>query len=310
MGQKPLYFPKLIANSLIHRQSVDQARFNLMVLGLDPRDDILEQTLTTDTIILVSLNLKKYQLTTISLPRDLWDYSLKQKINQIYPQAVKDYSPNIYPFLQGQYQRFLGQPIDRTLIVTTQNLKELIALVGGVTVYLDQGFRDSQYPHPDYINHLQGDAPVYKTVEFQSGWVHLDSNNILEFIRSRKGGQTLAEGGTDLARVHRQQIFLQALFRQICRPQFILRAGKLQRLYQIFHQSLQSNLSDSDLLNLLLRLNWHIFKITFSRIEIPVSTDSHLTPIYDPQKLYYRQWVFLPSDENYTQLRHFINSRL
>lgn len=127
MGQKPLYFPKLIANSLIHRQSVDQARFNLMVLGLDPRDDILEQTLTTDTIILVSLNLKKYQLTTISLPRDLWDYSLKQKINQIYPQAVKDYSPNIYPFLQGQYQRFLGQPIDRTLIVTTQNLKELIA---------------------------------------------------------------------------------------------------------------------------------------------------------------------------------------
>src|SRR4030042_1631032 len=53
-----------------------RSQINFLILGLDPRDDQLEKTNVTDTIILASLNLENYRLSLIPLPRDLWFYPL------------------------------------------------------------------------------------------------------------------------------------------------------------------------------------------------------------------------------------------
>ncbi|MFA6361533.1 MAG: hypothetical protein WCX33_01870, partial [Candidatus Shapirobacteria bacterium] len=63
-------------------------KINFIILGLDKRDDILEKTETTDTVIFASLNLKNYQIKTISIPRDLWFYDINAKVNEIYPLSL------------------------------------------------------------------------------------------------------------------------------------------------------------------------------------------------------------------------------
>ncbi|PJE67116.1 hypothetical protein COU93_00520, partial [Candidatus Shapirobacteria bacterium CG10_big_fil_rev_8_21_14_0_10_36_6] len=57
---------------------------NFLILGLDPRNDLLEKTQTTDTIIYANISPKYDSVKLFSLPRDLWFYQKSIKINQIY----------------------------------------------------------------------------------------------------------------------------------------------------------------------------------------------------------------------------------
>ena len=71
-------------------------KINFIVLGLDKRDDALEKTQTTDTIMFVSLNLENQKINIISLPRDLWFYDINSKINEIYPLSVNQNNQILY----------------------------------------------------------------------------------------------------------------------------------------------------------------------------------------------------------------------
>jgi anionic cell wall polymer biosynthesis LytR-Cps2A-Psr (LCP) family protein len=45
----------------------------ILILGVDERNDKLEHTEVTDTIMLAQLNLLKNTISVVSLPRDTWD---------------------------------------------------------------------------------------------------------------------------------------------------------------------------------------------------------------------------------------------
>ncbi|HNZ84305.1 MAG TPA: LCP family protein [Candidatus Woesebacteria bacterium] len=306
LGQSPQYLLDLVTTARLNYDRHQSQKTNFIVLGLDKRDDQLEKTQTTDTIIFVSLDYSRQKISLVSLPRDLWFYDLNTKINQIYPLSLNE--PDSFEFIKAKFKQLTGQSIDHVLVLTTDNLIDFVDLIGGVDLVLDQGFVDDQYPNPEYINNPSPKIPIYKTVEFKSGPIHLDKTNVTEFVRSRKGGQTAAQGGTDLARIHRQQLLIEAILDKIKSGNFIQNYSQAVKLYHFWNRSLIKDISDNDIVAIISHLDYQIKNLTFDKINIPIGNTAADGLIYHPNRLFNRQWVFLPSDKDYTSFRHFFDA--
>ncbi len=299
-----MYFPEIVYSAI--RNPSFKPDSNILILGLDPRNDILEKTETTDTIILTKID-SRSQVKLISIPRDLWDYQTVQMVNQFYPQSLKTHSK--FTYLQENFSRITGQNIDRTLVITTKNLIDLATVLGGVDVNLEKGFRDDKYPNPEYVADPTSNKPIYKTIEFPAGKVHLDATNITEFVRSRKGAETSAEGGTDIGRSKRQQLLIEALILKIKSEANKRDISKLTEIYN-YWTTIETNLSDSDVISLLAGLSNNINNLKIVKIDIPTGENQKTDILYHPQQFINQQWVFIPQDKSYKSFQSYINISL
>jgi len=302
------YLPNLIKQLDSTNPYSTKDKVNFIVLGLDKRDDALEKTQTTDTIMFVSLNLKDYKINTISIPRDLWFYNINSKINEVYPLSLSQ--PNQFSFIKDNFQKLTGQNIDHVVVLTTDNLIKFVNLIGGVDLTLEQGFIDKQYPNPDYIKDPKSGAPIYKTVEFKAGQIHLDQSNITEFVRSRHGGETAAQGGTDLARIQRQQLLLEAVLAKVKSGEFIKNSSQLFDLYKFWNKDIAKDISDLQSLQIASVLGENLTKLNFNKIEIKVGTTAKDGLIYHPTKFINKQWVFIPADKEYKSFQKFFSDSI
>lgn len=308
LGKPANYLIKTIYQASTQNPYLSKDKINFLILGLDERNDSLEVTQTTDTIILASLNLKTFKINTISLPRDLWDYQLNTKINQIYPLSLTQ--SDKFSYIKENFKSITGQNIDHVLIVKTDSLIDFVKLIGGVDLNLDIGFIDHQYPNPDYIASPSAKIPIYKTVEFKSGQIHLDESNITEFVRSRHGGETAAQGGTDIGRIHRQQLLLEALISKIKSGFFNLDSKQIIGLYQLWDQKIIKDISDTQALQVFSSIGNNFSKIDLNKIDIKIGNNQKDGLIYHPTKFINSQWVYIPSDKDYKSLGEFINSSI
>lgn len=301
----PLYFPRLFY-TVKHNPTLSPG-FNFLILGLDPRNDSLEKTETTDTIIFANLS-TDYKINLMSLPRDLWDYSLNSKINQIYPLSIGQ--TNHFEYIQSQYQLLLDQKIDRTIVITTQNLIDLVRLVGGVDIYLKNGFKDEQYPNPAYIASPSAKISKYKTVEFSQGYIHLNETNVTEFVRSRKSAETAELGGTDIGRIERQQILINALLVKIKNIFNYRQFQYVFNLYKFFHSDIQTNFTDNDIMSIFLQSYHQIDQITLNIISLTTGENPKTDLLFHPRTFINLQWVYLPQDKDYSRFQQFIKKSL
>lgn len=301
------YFPKLIFQSLSQNSAPE--KLNIMILGVDRRNDLLEKTETTDTIIFSQINFLQNQIHLFSLPRDLWDYYTNTKINQLYPISLtKTNSIEKFDFLSQNFASISGQKIDKTVILSTENLKQLADLVGGIDIYLENGFVDKKYPNQAYIDNPKSGAPIYKTIEFAQGWNHLDSSNITEFVRSRKSSESAATGGTDLGRIARQQQLINSLLDKV--KYSLQKNPQLVFKYYQFWSSLEHNFTDADLFSYLIKYNLKLINLTIVRHSVSAGEDQKTNLLYHPTKFINLQWVFIPQDNNYQGLHQYISQSL
>jgi len=302
-----LYFPKIFVQNILTKSAPD--KLNLVVLGVDRRDDWLEKTETTDTVIFSQINFIQNKAHLFSFPRDLWNYYTLSKINQVYPVSLsKPSNQEKFSYITKNFASISGQPIDRALVLSTDDLKTLADIFGGVDVYLEKGFIDEKYPNEEYIQNPDSDAPIYKTVEFKTGWVHLDSKNITEFVRSRKSSETASDGGTDLGRIERQQQLINALIDKF--KQDLSKNPKLIFNLYSFWGKLEHNFTDSEVVSYLIRYGLNLKNIQIVRHSISSGEDSKNDLLYYPGKLVMGQWVFLPQDEHYQSLKDYISTSL
>lgn len=306
IGKPANYLIKTLFSASKENPYLSKDKINFIVLGLDERNDSLEVTQTTDTIMFVSLSLKDFKINTISLPRDLWYYDINAKINQIYPLSLDQ--PDKFIFIKEKFKNITGQDIDHVLVINTNNLIDFVKLIGGVDLDLDIGFVDNQYPNPDYIADPSSGAPIYKTVEFKSGPVHLDESNITEFVRSRHGGETASQGGTDIGRIHRQQLLQEAIIDKIKSGSFEIQKSNLLGLYQLWDQKIIKDVSDVQLFQIFSTINSNFSNLSLNKIEIKIGETQKDGLIYHPNKFINSQWVYLPSDPEYKSLKEFIQT--
>ncbi len=228
-------------------------RVNFLILGKGGAGH--EAPDLTDTMIFASLFLgqgkKKLNLTLISLPRDIWIADLRTKLNSLYYWGNKKQENGGMSLARVKTEEILGVPIHYVVVVDFGVFKEVVDLLGGVDVYVENSFEDRWYPIEGKENDSCGGDPLfrcrYKTVVFEKGWQKMDGETALEFVRSRK-----AEGdeGTDIAREKRQQQVLEAIKNGLLDRQFYLSPTKVKALFDLVLSKTETDLDTKAIFSL------------------------------------------------------------
>jgi anionic cell wall polymer biosynthesis LytR-Cps2A-Psr (LCP) family protein len=183
-------------------------------------------------------------------------------------------------------------------------------LIGGVDVILESTYTDIQYPNPDYVAKPSNKIPMYITVTYNQGQNHLDENNVTPFVRSRKGQFADGSGSTDIGRVIRQQLLVDAIFSKIKSPDFLSNPQNIISLYNFWHQNIKSTLTDHELISLALSNPALLSNITLHKGVIPTGNNPQTDIIYHPATFSNPQWVFVPYDKTLSKLQEYISNFL
>lgn len=303
---------QMIARAESKKDSFSNRKINLLLIGLDRRDDKLEHTLLTDSLIFASLDTGKASLTLIPIPRDLWISSLKTKVNALYYYGEISQDTTGPAYLENQLGQIISQKTDYWLLLNYQDLTGLVDALGGVDVQIGQGFEDQEYPNPAYQGESP-DIPQYITVSFSPGLNHLDGARVLEFVRSRSSSNS--DEGNDLARSSRQVLLFKEMVAKIKSRQVLLDPQRLGLLYRFWKDKIQSNLTDEDLLAILIQMvsqkKADLQKgIKLSQVEIPATYEQTGAILVHPPTTKYGQWVWEPESGNWDDLQNFIKNAI
>jgi LCP family protein required for cell wall assembly len=158
---------------------------NILVLGRSgegyPAPDL------TDSIIILRL-MPGAKAALISVPRDLWvkvpGRNYYSKINALY-NLDKEKGPNEEEFglIKNKIAEITGLAIDYYALIDVTALKELVDIIGGIDVYVENNINDRVYQH----------------LTLEKGWHHLDGQTVQKYVRTRM------DSGGDFARIKRQQ---------------------------------------------------------------------------------------------------------
>ena len=216
---------KAVASQSVDVQSVapeaeaEVSQINILLLGSDERIDGDEPP-RTDTLLLLTLDLRRQTAGMISLPRDLWvpipGYNITSKINTAY--AIGEQRG--YPFGGAQLVKdtvssFIGQPVQYYVQANFNGFVRFIDEIGGITVNVPQTIHDPEYPTTDY---------GYQTFYLEAGTRILDGQTALKYARTRNMD-------SDYGRAARQQQLISAIADKVIAadmiPTLIARAPQL-----------------------------------------------------------------------------------
>lgn len=292
-------------------------QINLVVLGVAgvPKGDTSHDApLLTDSIIVINYNFKTNKISTMSVPRDIWDANIEEKINAAY--AVGGCNKGCSTFSQNdgltlakaEIGSITGLPIQYAGVVNFDGFKELIDYVGGIDVNVEHSFVDHHYPIDGKENDLCGGDPTYacryQTISFTKGKTHMDGKTSLIFVRSR-----YAEGdeGTDFAREARQQKVIEALKNKLISLMKKPDIKTYNQLYSLFNNIVNRDITNQQMAIIMKNI---IFKGMPTQQKI--AFDSLLdNPVMTPNK-YGGGWVLIPTDGdgNFDHIHKYIQCQI
>ncbi|HAJ37565.1 MAG TPA: hypothetical protein DCL15_18000 [Chloroflexi bacterium] len=208
---------QMVADAAITPEPVEL--LNILLLGTDERPDEYGPT-RTDTMILLSVNPATGAMGMLSLPRDLWvpipGLGVTTKINTAYMLGeLQDYPGGGAQLAKDTVSSFVGRPVDYFVRVNFDGFREIIDLIGGVTVEVPNTIHDEEYPTPDY---------GVETFHIDAGTHHLDGETALKYARTR-------HNDGDYSRARRQQDIIRAVAQQVMSagmlPQLLTKAPQL-----------------------------------------------------------------------------------
>ncbi|MBX2999762.1 MAG: LCP family protein [Caldilineaceae bacterium] len=184
-------------------ENIAQERINILLLGTDERPDEYGPP-RTDTMMLVTLDLRHRTAGMISLPRDLWvpipGYDITTKINTAYVVGERRGYPGGGPQLaKDTVSSFIGRPVEYYVRVNFNGFVRVIDMIGGVDVHVATTIHDDLYPTEDYGVEL---------FHLDAGPQHLDGATALKYVRTR-------HGDSDYGRANRQQQVIQAVLEKV-----------------------------------------------------------------------------------------------
>ena len=170
-------------------------RLNVLILGIrgvnDPNGGLL-----SDTIMVISLELRTGKVALISIPRDLYvempHHDFKNKINEVYVHGIEDRDwKRGLEYSKEAVADVTGLDIHYATSVDFKAFKEIIDTFGGVTITLDRPFSERN-------QFAEG------VIELPAGKQIIDGDTALLFVRARFST-------SDFDRAKRQQQVLLAM---------------------------------------------------------------------------------------------------
>lgn len=281
------------------RKSFTDKSITFLILGLDKRDDALEKTLLTDTIILAGLNTTTNNLTLLPLPRDVWIHDYKTKINALYFYGGTQLTKSVV-------EQLTGTTIDYYVVLDYQKLPGFVDTLEGIPVDVEKSFTDDRYPNPYYTGD-GGNVPAYVTIAFEQGIHILTGEQTLQYVRSR-GSEDTSEG-SDEGRSRRQLQVVQGIFDRIKNKNVLINPGATGTLYDLWKTDVDTNISDHELIGLAAAIGPR--SVTIRSLHIPTSADEANEPILThPPISTYGLWVWELSDITGEKLKTFVKEHM
>ena len=187
---KPLATPAATPPPLDSKQ-----RVNILLLGSDNDQKFAQDAVLSQTMIVVSIDPAKRQVTLLSLPRDLWvaiPGHARAKIDLAYAEGGA-------PLARATVEKDFRIPIHYYAWIGLNGLVKVVDRLGGVDVDVLHPVLDDNYPN-DFSNSGYGTERVY----LAAGPQHLDGRHTLQYVRSRHG-DLLSDFGRS---VRQQQVLL------------------------------------------------------------------------------------------------------
>ncbi len=219
-------------------EGAEDDRINVLLMGVGGEGHDGAQL--TDTLILASFRPSTGEIGMISIPRDLavnipgYGYT---KINSANAYGERDNGRG-EELAKEVVSTVLDQPVHYYVKIDFSSFEELIDAIGGVDVYVERSFTDSQYPTDDY---------KYQTVSFQEGWTTMDGETALQYSRSRHGNNG---EGSDFARASRQQNVIMSAKEKLLSPSVLLNPAKLNRMANLFADNVETDISVWEMIKL------------------------------------------------------------
>lgn len=181
-----------------------QERVNVLLLGVDQRDDEKGQPTRSDTMIVLTLDPVSKTGGMLSIPRDLWVAIPLKEIGEERINAAHFFGdfykyPGGGPALAKKTVSLnLGIPIHYYARVDFRGFERVVDSVGGINLDVQKPLRDDEYPDGNY-----GTMRIF----IPAGLQHMDGQTALIYARSR-------HSDSDFGRIKRQQQVLLALREQ------------------------------------------------------------------------------------------------
>lgn len=259
----------------------------------------------TDSIIVISADLKRRTIATVSIPRDIWSEGFQDKINTAY--FYGSAQGNGLLRAKSEIAAVSGIPLHYAAVIDFSQFAQLIEYVGGIDVYIERTFTDSRYPIAGKANDPCGGDPEftcrYETISFRRGWIHMDGATALTFARSRNSDSR--DEGTDFARGARQQKVIAALYEKIMARLKRGRIDDIRNLYDLLDPLIERDIDNKETLYLAKAILIGIKKITFQDIVFPKNL--LITP---PYSAYKGKYVLIPKGGDFSAIHRFIQSQL
>ena len=185
---------------------------NILVMGVDLPDggtsggDLFANR--SDTMLLTRINPDRGSVDLLSIPRDTQVDIPGEGIAKI---NHANFAGGPELVAQTIQTNLAPVPIDRYVRVSTEALRELVDLLGGVEVMVPQ-----RMVYEDVTQGLKIDLEV--------GWQTLNGDQAEQFARFR------ADGNGDIGRVQRQQILIKAIRERLTHPTVIPRLPQIARV--------------------------------------------------------------------------------
>lgn len=184
---------------------------NIVLFGIDARDDAFDEATRSDTMIIISINNDTGAVRMVSLYRDTYLDIIQTDGNTIYSKANAAYSWGGPQGAVSTLNTNLDLNIDDYIVVNFSGLSEIIDLLGGI----DINITDLEMRR---INKIGSDMEEESGKEFTevegSGDVHLDGFQATAYCRIRDAVFVDSKGNEyhyDFGRTARQRYVMEKL---------------------------------------------------------------------------------------------------
>ncbi|MFZ5559725.1 MAG: LCP family protein [Patescibacteria group bacterium] len=270
-----------------YKPEKDPDRINALVLGIRGENDPNVGALLSDGIMMISFKKSTGQIALISIPRDLYlqmPGEVKyEKVNAAYAMGLEKYN-NGLDYAKKTIAYITGQYIEYGLVVNFEAFKDIIELVGGVTIYLDKPFIEDK----QWLCDKNGENCQPFIVE--AGTQTLDGERALLYVRSRFSSN-------DFDRARRQQQVLLALKDKLLSLGVLADPLKISGILDIISKNIKTDVTP-----------WEIPQL----IDMAgnAKTDKIITKVFEnsEQGLLYQTeingiYVLLPTEGNFSKIR-------
>lgn len=260
----------------------DESRENILLLGYRGPDDP-NGGLLTDTIIILSIEKSTNQAALISVPRDLYikipGTNLQEKINYAYAYGELEKGGQGLLYAKVAIAQVTGLYIDNFVLVNFEAFKELVDALGGITVHLDKPFKEDAQFSKEII------------IDLPAGENYLNGDEALYFVRSRYST-------SDFDRARRQQQVILAVKDKALSLGVLTNPVKVFSLLEVFGNNVKTDLSLSDIKNLIKLYP----QINFSTIKQKVFDTSSQGFLYSSQAEN-GAYILLPVGGSYAKIQ-------